>query len=57
MPDTKLSDKPWHQLTQDEKRAWKEAAETKGPVLFGGATIAPDEYRNTVVASWRRQAK
>lgn len=52
-----LSDKPWSQLTEQERHAWREAAETKGPVLFGGATVAPQAYRDTVVGSWNRNVK
>lgn len=54
MPESKLSDKPWNQLSQQEKQAWREAAEIKGPVLFGGAKVEAQAYRDTVVRSWRR---
>jgi hypothetical protein len=50
-----LVDKPWNRLTEQEKRAWEKAADTKGPVFAGGAKLTGAGFHQTVTASWARQ--
>jgi len=50
-----LPDKPWDQLTDEEKEQWEKAAKENGPRLIGGITVPGEDYNRTVRAQWRRR--
>jgi len=50
-----LPDKPWDQLTQEEKQQWQKAAEENGPRLIGGIAVSGVDFNRTVRARWSRQ--
>lgn len=50
-----LPDKPWDQLTDEEKEQWTKAAEENGPRLIGGIIVSGEDFNRTVRAQWRRK--
>ena len=37
---------PWEHLSQEERRAWENAAEEKGPRFMGNTTLSGKEFHD-----------